>query len=76
MPNLNSARPTRKVVSGALAAGLTTIVVWIVKLTMNIEVPGDVVGAMTTVLGFATAYLVPSAPEDLVAASTMASLKG
>jgi hypothetical protein len=50
-----------------------TVCCWILKDRWRIELPGDVVAALTTVVGFAIAYLVPSAAEDLVAAPAMAS---
>jgi len=52
-----TALPTRKVAAGGLAAALSIIIVWLLRFA-SIEVPGEVASAFTTVLGFATAYLV------------------
>jgi len=73
MANLNSLKPTRKVASGGLTGAVITVCCWILKDRWRIEVPGEVVAALTTVVGFAIAYLVPSAAEDLVAAPAIAN---
>ena len=74
MANLNSLKPTRKVASGGLAGAVMTVCCWILKDRWRIELPGDVVAALTTVVAFAIAYLVPSAAEDLVAAPSIANV--
>ena len=53
------ATPDRKVTSGALAGGLSIILIWVLSL-LGVEVPGAVGAAFATVLGFLTAYLVPN----------------
>ncbi len=53
-----SLTPTRKVGAGGLAAGLSIILVWILGLA-GVTVPAEVASSITTVLGFAVAWLVP-----------------
>ena len=50
--------PTRKVTSAGLAGALTVVAVWILQAATAIEVPAEVAAAITTVLTFATGYLV------------------
>ncbi len=65
MPNLSSAQPIRKVVTGALAGAISTIAVWVLDAAWQIKVPGDVTAAITTVLTFATSYFTPSTADEL-----------
>lgn len=76
MPNLKSTRPIRKVAAGGVAGAITTILIYLVKTIWKVEVPADLVGAITTVISFVTAYMVPSAPGDLEAAPEAAPSEG
>lgn len=51
----------RKVAAGGLAGVIVTILVWILSL-WHINLPGDVAAAITVVISFIVAYLVPSHP--------------
>jgi putative flippase GtrA len=54
-----SLAPSRKVTSGALSGAMATIILWIID-TVGIEVPQAVAGAITVIVGFVIAYLVPN----------------
>lgn len=58
-----SAMPTRKVSVGAIAAGITIIVVWLAKQFGAPDIPNEVAQAFTLIVGTLTAYLVPNAEE-------------
>jgi putative flippase GtrA len=49
--------PTRKVAAGTLAAAVSVLAVWV--LGIWVDVPAEVASALTTVLGFVAAYLIP-----------------
>lgn len=51
-------KPTNKVTAAAGAAAVTTLAVWALTLA-GLEVPGEVQGAITTLLVLAAGYLVP-----------------
>lgn len=70
MANLSAAVPTRKVAAGALAGAVITVMVWLLKVIWNVQVPADVTTALSTVLTFAMSYITPSADRDLVAAAS------
>ena len=53
-------KPDRKVGAGTLAGALAIVLIWVLSLA-GVEVPGAVGAAFATVLGFITAYFVPSA---------------
>lgn len=53
-------KPQRKVSAGVLGGGLGIILSWILT-TRGVEVPAEVGGAFSTVLGGLIAYLVPNA---------------
>lgn len=55
--------PNRKVVAGALAGALATIIVWAASLG-GVEVPPEVGAALATILGFVAAYIVPERVVD------------
>lgn len=57
--NQESALPTRKVGSGALAGAVTVIVLWIINAATGVDVPPEVASAITFVLMFAASYFVP-----------------
>ncbi len=54
-----SAKPVRKVAAGTLAAALTTILVWLLQSVFAVQISSEVAAALTTVVGFAIAYLTP-----------------
>lgn len=55
---MNGNRPTRKVGAGALAGAVSIIAVWVLRQFFDIEVPGEVASAGTTVLTFGTSFFV------------------
>jgi hypothetical protein len=52
--------PVRKVGIGALASALVTVGVWAAQQFGGVEIPSQVAAALTTVVGFAFAYLTPA----------------
>ena len=66
MARMRSATPAQKVTAGAVAGAVTTIVIWVLKAYAHIEVPGEIAAAITTVLTFVVAYVVPPSPNDQV----------
>ena len=61
-----SAKPVRKVAAGTLAAALTTIIVWMLQAIFAIKIPPEVAAALTTVVGFAIAYLTPPGSGETI----------
>lgn len=57
--------PTRKVSVGALAGGLTILIVWGLKLWKpTIEVPNEVAQGFTLVISALVSFIVPDAAEE------------
>jgi hypothetical protein len=52
-------RPVRKVGSGAISGAVTTVIVWLIGAT-GVPVPPEVAAALTTIMTFVVAYLVPT----------------
>jgi hypothetical protein len=48
-----------KVVAGAAAGAVTTIVVWAVQQFANVTIPAEVATAISTVLSAAAGYVIP-----------------
>ncbi len=61
-----SALPVRKVSAGGLAGALTAIIVWILSAAFKIDIPPAIASAITVVIGFIVAYLVPPGANDVV----------
>lgn len=53
--------PNRKVVVGAFAGALTTVILEVVEKTTGVEFSALFGGALTVVVTFAVQYLVPNA---------------
>lgn len=51
--------PTKKVTAGVLAGALAAILVWAAKQFAHVDVPAEIGVAASTILTFATQYLVP-----------------
>lgn len=68
--NQPTAAPTRKVTIGAAIGALVTIVVWLVDVASDQEVPALVAAALVVVLAFAASYITPNVnvaePEEAV----------
>ena len=52
-------KPDRKVAAGGLAGALSVLLVWFMNLG-GVDVPAEVASALTTIIGFGTAYFVKS----------------
>ncbi len=62
-----SATPIRKVTAGGIAGAVTTIAVWALNayvLPAQKPLPPEIAAAVTTVLSFMVAYMVPPAATD------------
>jgi len=51
--------PHPKLAAGGIAGAVTTLILWVVTLA-GITAPPEVAGAITTIIGVAVAYFVPS----------------
>lgn len=57
--------PARKVTAGALVSAITTLLVWWIKsANPELNIPGGVEAAVTTILTFVGGYLTPPARQD------------
>lgn len=61
-----SLAPTNKVVAGALAGALTTIIVWGVQQAFAITVPAEIGVAISTVISFFVSWVTPPGERDTV----------
>ena len=59
--NQPTSAPTNKIIAGALAGALTTILVWAIGYFAKVAIPPEVAAASTVILTFVTSYLVPEA---------------
>lgn len=50
--------PTNKVAGAGLAGAVSIVIVWALGMT-GVDVPPEVASAITTILAFGTAYLIP-----------------
>jgi hypothetical protein len=55
---MSNATPTPKVAAGSAAGALTVLLVWVLG-SFGVDVPAEAAAALATLLGFATAYMVP-----------------
>lgn len=53
--------PSTKVSTFAVAAAVVTFIVWVVRVALHVEVPGEVQAALAVVVGGLLAYYVPEA---------------
>lgn len=60
-----SRRPLNKVAAGALTSALVVLIGWGLRTACGVELPVEVVGALSTILGAGVAYLVPLAPGEV-----------
>ncbi len=54
--------PQRKVAAGGVAGALAVLALWGLS-SIGVEVSAEVGAAIATLIGFATAYMVPGAPK-------------
>ncbi|MCE8005935.1 hypothetical protein [Aestuariivita sp.] len=65
--------PTRKVAGGALAAALTSLLIWLLERVflpgiLPDGIPAEIQGAILTVIVFLVGYYVPPAARDQIVA--------
>jgi putative flippase GtrA len=56
-------QPSRKVSVGGLGGAAGIIVTWIL-VTVGLDVPAEVGAAISTIMGFAAAYIVPERDQE------------
>lgn len=61
---MSTLTPHRKISVGALAGGLSIILVWLIKAYGGQDMPAEVASGLTTVLTFLTSYFVPEADQE------------
>ena len=61
---MSTLTPHRKISVGALAGGLSIILVWLIKAYGHQDMPAEVASGLTTVLTFVTSYIVPEADQQ------------
>ena len=66
MARMKTFTPAQKVTAGALAGALTTIAIWLLKTYAHTEITGEVGAAITTVLTFIVACVIPPNERDQV----------
>jgi hypothetical protein len=64
-----SAAPVRKVTAAGLAGAITAIIVWILATAFKVDIPPEIASAITIIVAFAAAYLIPPGPNDVVAST-------
>ena len=65
LTNKTDYTPYRKVGAGGIAGALTTLLVLYLTSQTGLEIEPDVVAAITTLLTFFVAYMVPENPKRL-----------
>lgn len=65
-PRSRSAAPVRKVRAAGLAGAGVVVAIWLLRESLKINVPPEVVSALTTIVTFATAYVVPPGRGEVV----------
>lgn len=63
--NSSTPVPAQKITAYGAASAVTIIVCWLLSTYAHVDVPLLVQGALSTVLGFAVAYLTPPADRDV-----------
>ncbi len=58
-PAGGSAAPQKKVVAAGIGGAAATILVWLISVLFNLEVPAEVGAAIATVFSFVAGYLTP-----------------
>jgi hypothetical protein len=66
-----SAVPTTKVISGGVAGAISAIIVWVLNafklLPGDMQIPGEIASALTTIITFIVSYLTPPSQRDDIA---------
>lgn len=63
---MNSNRPVRKVTASMLAGAIVQLLLWLNGQMGGPALPPEVQGAMTVLVSFVVAYIVPPAPTEQV----------
>lgn len=63
---MNSNRPVRKVTASALAGAIVQLLLWLNGQMGGPAIPPEVQGALTILVSFIVAYMVPPAPSEQV----------
>ncbi len=66
MAQMASAKPIRKISYGALVGAVVTLVVWLIETLGKVTVPAYIAVALSTILTFVIAYLIPPSDADQV----------
>jgi hypothetical protein len=59
-PKKDSWVPTPKTTGGAFGGALAAVLVWVLKVTTSVEMPGEVATMFGVVVTSAVAYLIPA----------------
>lgn len=59
-----SAAPIRKVSAGLVGGAVATLILWSLSQYANFNPPQPVADAITTLISFAVAYVIPPSPND------------
>jgi putative flippase GtrA len=54
---MNNVTPQPKVIAGGIAGAITVVLLWVLGTYAGITVPQEVAASLTTIIGFAAAYL-------------------
>ena len=60
-----TATPTRKVAGGGIAGAITVLLVWLYNQYVG-ELPPEIASAITTIVSFVAAYVVPPSDKEMV----------
>ena len=63
--NYRPAKTLTKVLTAGVAGAIVTVLVWVSKTYLHVEMPADVVTALTTILMVIVAYLTPLLPGEI-----------
>jgi hypothetical protein len=68
--------PSTKVSAFGVGTAVAIFVVWVVRLSLHVEMPHEVEGSIGLVVGFVLAYFVPEQnPPSSAAATVIARLR-
>ena len=59
-------RPRTTIAAGAITSAVVVLIVWCARQFGGVELPGEVVAALSTLVGVGVAYLVPLAPGEAI----------
>jgi hypothetical protein len=65
-PRIATGAPTTKVIGGTLGAAFSTLLIWVLSEGAGLTIDESVKVALTTVITFASGYMISPAPRDSV----------